>query len=190
MFARWGVSGIATASGIRDLALSPDTSGMTATHTIVQEFIYFRVAPDGTLHARVEEVPLPAVLAPDEHARQHFGWGPAPAVGALLHSTSWRARPEEAGLVLTWAVLPDPRPDLPAVPVGEPVIAEGTDGAHPVPEDLHPRHVIAHAARHLSFLSHTDPGVRDAIHAHPSMHDAFVAFAPDVAVNAEHQDGY
>lgn len=77
----------------------------------------------------------------------------------LVHSTSWRAT-DEGRIVLTYLVHPDPSPDLPGTPLPDPrSLARSPRPGHPTPPDLTPRHVAAHAVRHLAFLARTDPAV-------------------------------
>ena len=109
---------------------------------------------------RTVRVPIGA-STPDEVARRAC----TPAGGGqpvdVLHSTSWRHEPG-AGVVLTYAALPDPDPGAPAVPLVRPSVVSSGDPLRPQPEFLHPHHVVAHAVRHLVELAGRDPGVRTA----------------------------
>lgn len=154
----------------------------TPSHAVIQEFLHFSTR-DGQLCCRVEHLPLPKNIAPDQHVRRHLGWADTAPEGALVHSTSWRYDPQTNALVITWAITPDTRRDLRATPLRDTYIAQGADGAHPVPDGLDLQHVINHAARHLCFLLHSDPNVDTALHHQPALHDALMAFAPDVAGN-------
>jgi hypothetical protein len=75
---------------------------------------------------------------------------------AVLHSTSWRR--EDDRLVVTYAALPDPRPDLPAEPLVAPAVVAGSTPLAPSPEQLHEHHVAATATR-------TPTGTHDETHA-------------------------
>ena len=84
----------------------------------------------------------------------------------LVHSTSWRAT-DDGRIVLTYLVHPDPAPNLPGIPLPDPhAVARSPKPGHPAPPDLHPRHVAAHAVRHLAFLARTDPVVATHLAAH------------------------
>lgn len=150
-------------------------------HRVRQELVFFSVR-DHELAYRVETLLLPNHIAPDAHIRQHLLWeGDDAPLGAMLHSTSWRY--DHDTIALTWAITPDLRRDLPVSAVRPAPIAQGTDGANPVPADLNFQQVVNHAARHLAFLAHTDPIVDEALHLQPELHDALLAFAPDVSGN-------
>lgn len=103
--------------------------------------------------------------APDRAARRLAGV-PADAARTVVHSTSWRY---EAGgrVVLSYAVCPDPWPNLPATPLPEPRVARGGGPATPTPDVVRPEHVAAHALGHLALLLDTDPVVRGALAAEP-----------------------
>lgn len=76
----------------------------------------------------------------------------------LCHSTSWRfERPST--VVLSYAVLPDPQPDEPALPLHSPSVVCSGDPGHPTPPVLHAHHVVAHAVRHLAYLAEHDPAI-------------------------------
>lgn len=99
----------------------------------------------------------------------------------VLHSTSWR-RDEAWGLVLTYVVLPDPRPDeTPAVPLGVIEPARGDDALHPAPASITVDQVAAHAVRHLALLRRTDPVVAAALCRHAELDAAVVAAEPHPA---------
>ncbi|MEV6987374.1 hypothetical protein AB0M95_39805 [Sphaerisporangium sp. NPDC051017] len=105
--------------------------------------------------------------SPDEAARR-VSRVPADARHTVVHSTSWRYRPE-GQVVLTYAVCPDPAPALPAVALTDPRLATGSAPAAPTPDHIEVDNVAAHAIRHLAFLQATDPIVRDALAAHPHL---------------------
>jgi hypothetical protein len=72
-------------------------------------------------------------------------------------------------VVLTYAVVPDPRPDLPAEPLPRVGIVCSPDPLHPSPDGLHDHHVAAHAVRHLAYLAGTDPTVARAAAVRPRL---------------------
>lgn len=104
---------------------------------------------------------------PDEAARRACGLT-AQAPSSVVHSTSWRYRPE-GQLVLTYAVCPDPAPEQPAIVLPELEIARGAAPATPAPEHVEVRNVVAHAVQHLAFLMVTDEVVRQALLNHPDI---------------------
>lgn len=76
----------------------------------------------------------------------------------LCHSTSWRF--ERPGtVVLSYAVLPDPQPGEPALPLRSPSVLCSGDPGRPTPPVLHAHHVVAHAVRHLAYLAEHDPAI-------------------------------
>lgn len=101
--------------------------------------------------------------SPDEAARRTAG-----AVPGVMHSTSWRYRPE-GRVVLTYAVCPDPEPGLPATPLRTLEIARGPAPDSPTPERIEVDHVAAHAVQHLAFLMTTDQVVREALMEWPEI---------------------
>lgn len=103
--------------------------------------------------------------SPDEAARRLAGVA-AGESGTVLHSTSWRYEPD-GGLVLTYAVCPDPAPWLPAIEVPVLEIARGEAPAAPSPDRVTLANVVAHAVRHLAFLVAEDPVVARALARHP-----------------------
>jgi len=102
--------------------------------------------------------------------------GPA---ARLLHSTSWRFTAE--GLVLTYAAVPDPRPDLPAAPVPTRPLPRSDDSLAPSPTGIGPAEAAAHACRHLAYLRHTDPVVAGCAASAPALWRLIDAFTPTVA---------
>jgi len=104
---------------------------------------------------------------PDEVARDLLGLTRHTSTH-LLHSTSWRHERADH-LVLTYACCPDPRPDLPARPLRDRVLAHGAGPASPSPDAPRTDQVAAHAVRHLAFLLHTDPTVRQVIESVPGL---------------------
>lgn len=118
-------------------------------------------------------------LGPDEHpdaAARRLGG--VRDDGPLVHSTSWRCE-ADGGVVLTYAVVPDPGPAAPATPLGAAGIARGERG-RPSPASLEPAQVAAHAARHLAFLAEHDPEARDALND-PLLAEALARHAPGLA---------
>jgi len=104
---------------------------------------------------------------PDALARTLAGLHEAARPGALLHSTSWRYGP--AGVILTYAALPDPDP-LDAALLRDAVAVAATDD--PLAPCLHrvpPEQVVAHACRHLAWLRQTDPVVAAAAASTPAL---------------------
>ncbi|MGH3919748.1 MAG: hypothetical protein ACRDRY_16455 [Pseudonocardiaceae bacterium] len=90
---------------------------------------------------------------------------------------------QPGGLILTYAILPDPDPDdgaVPAVPADARVVCSA-DAAAPSPPVVAVEHVLAHALRHLSLVARTSPAVVAAVAAHPKLWHAVVAHTPDVA---------
>jgi len=133
------------------------------------EVYLFRPAPAGLLAYRCLSGYLNAAESPDMAAARIGGIAAGPAEGpAALHSTSWRHR-ADGSIVLTYAVLPDPRPDLPAVPLASLGIARGARPDRPSPEQVNRDQVAAHAARHLAMVARTDPGVRGVVTGYPAL---------------------
>ncbi len=103
--------------------------------------------------------------SPDEAARRLSGVAAADP-DTVVHSTSWRYEPD-GGIVLTYAVCPDPSPSLPAIEAPVLEIARGEAPATPSPERVALANVVAHAVRHLAFLMAEDPVVARALSRHP-----------------------
>jgi hypothetical protein len=97
----------------------------------------------------------------------------------VLHSTSWRYR--GGNLVLTYlAVIPERFPparvpDFQLRGLSTHEIARGS--ATHAPPTVAIEHVIAHAVRHLAWLSRDDPAVRDALS--PGWRAALRAMRPE-----------
>ncbi|MFE3381458.1 hypothetical protein [Streptomyces anulatus] len=107
-------------------------------------------------------------LGPDRTARRVAALGEHDHLH-MVHSTSWRAT-GDGGIVLTYLVHPDPDPERPGVPLGEPhLIARSSRPGHPAPPDLEVTHVVAHAVRHLAFLERTDRVVATHLTARPGL---------------------
>lgn len=150
-------------------------------HNVTQELVFLSTGDDGAIRYRVEHHPLPSYRAPDVHIRKLLGWDEDAPAGALLHSTSWRYDLDTNAVILTWTVIPDPNPESGETRDRVEDIAQGTTGTHPFPDGLTSDHAAAHAIRHTSFLLHTDEVVEDELHHFPALHDALLAYAPDVA---------
>jgi len=132
-------------------------------HAVDIELLLLRADPtvETGLAYRMTRAPLRRGAHPDDVAN---GLVAAEASGAsisVLHSTSWRYD-ASGGLVLTYAALPDPRPDYPACPLVAPSIVCSGDPLCPTPSLLHLHHVAAHAVHHLAGLARRDPGIAAA----------------------------
>jgi hypothetical protein len=143
--------------------------GAQGLHPVQVEVILIRhdPSPTGPLAYRVIQAPLPEGTTPDATAARlctvtgtETGTGTGTvdlgaAIGTgdpgveVLHSTSWRHEPTR-GVVLTYAALPDPRPDLPATALHTPSVVCSGDPLRPAPDVLHDHHIAAHAVRHLA----------------------------------------
>jgi hypothetical protein len=97
---------------------------------------------------------------PDEIAADAVGLRGSVLDGvAVLHSTSWRWRPD-VGLVLTYLCAPDPHTG--PAPVVEPAHGHPRDGAGPSrPGEGDPAvaHVLHHGIDHLAWLADHHPGL-------------------------------
>jgi len=159
-----------------------DCDGM-GVHDVQIEVVLLSLSGDAQLRWRVVRGDLPTGCRPDTEARALAGLGATVPPATVVHSTSWRPTPD--GLILTYAVLPDPNPALPddavrAVPADARIVCS-TDAAAPTPAAVDVEHVLAHALRHLSLVARTDPAVVAAVAAHPRLWDAVLARTPDVA---------
>lgn len=132
----------------------------------------------GRLGFRTRVAPLADGAHPDLLARHLAGLGSPPA-GCLLHSTSWRF--QDRGIVLTYAVLPDPCPVGPATPIDTDVLARSADPLVPTPPEINPVDVAVHACRHLAFLRHTDSVVAAQVAKEPALWSLVSRFGPAVA---------
>lgn len=149
-------------------------------HEVRIEVVLLSVSEDDQLRWRVASGDLPAGCWPDARARELAGLSIVmPAT--VVHSTSWR--PTAGGLILTYAVAPDPDPaegTVRAVPADAQVVCSA-DAAAPTPAVVAVEHVLAHALRHLSLVARTSPAVMAAVDAHPRLWHAVVVHTPDVA---------
>ncbi len=153
----------------RDDALGP------AVSPVVVEALALRADAHGRWSYRhLLTVPAPGE-SPDQAARRLAGIS-ADSTHTGVHSTSWRYQPE-GQIVLTYAVCPDPRPHLPAIPLADLRVARGGGPADPTPDRLRPEHVTAHAVTHLALLLSTDPAVHDALVAAPHVAAALARLA-------------
>lgn len=150
-------------------------------HAIQIEVLLLSVSRDDQLRWRVVGGDLPPGCRPDARACELAGLGVDLPTATVVHSTSWR--PNANGLILTYAVLPDPDPaaaTVRAVPA-DATIACSADAAAPTPPTVTVEHVLAHALRHLSLVARTTPAVVTAADSHPRLWHAVVAHTPDVA---------
>ncbi|MGH3870411.1 MAG: hypothetical protein ACRDSR_02685 [Pseudonocardiaceae bacterium] len=150
-------------------------------HDVQIEVVLLSVSDDAQLRWRVAHGYLPTGCRPDAAARELAGLGSAVPPATVVHSTSWRPTPQ--GLILTYAVLPDPDPDSGAghaVPADARIVCSA-DAAAPTPAVVAVEHVLAHALRHLSLVARTSPAVAAAVATHPRLWHAVVAHTPDVA---------
>lgn len=137
-------------------------------HRVSVEVIALRTTAGGLAYRR-RVAPLEPDADPDRAAAVLAGGEPA-----VLHSTSWRSDPAR-GLLLTYAALPDPRPQDAAVPLPDTVIATGGGPGRPTPAIVAVDQVAVHAVRHLALLRHTDPVVAGALRAHLALDEAIAA---------------
>jgi hypothetical protein len=150
-------------------------------HAIQIEVLLLSVSRDDQLRWRVVRGDLPPGCRPDARARELAGLGAGLPTATVVHSTSWR--PNANGLILTYAVLPDPDPaeaTVRAVPADATIVCSA-DAAAPTPPAVTVEHVLAHALRHLSLVARTSPAVVAAADSHPRLWHAVVAHTPDVA---------
>lgn len=150
-------------------------------HEVQIEVVLLSVSDDAQLRWRVARGDLPTGCRPDARARELGGLGTTVPTATVVHSTSWRPTP--GGLILTYAVLPDPDPadgTVHAVPADDKIVCSA-DAAAPSPPVVAVEHVLAHALRHLSLVARTTPAVVAAAAAHPRLWQAVVACTPDVA---------
>ncbi len=150
-------------------------------HEVQIEVMLLSISENDQLRWRVARGELPAGCRPDTRARELANLSADAHIGTVVHSTSWRPTPD--GLILTYAVLPDPDPakgTVHAVPTGAHIVCSA-DAAAPTPAVVTTEHVLAHALRHLSLVARTSPAVMAATDAHPRLWHAVVVHTPDVA---------
>ena len=121
---------------------------------------------DGRLRYRTLRTDLRHDAYPDDVALCLSGLSLC-SPGGLLHSTSWRRAP--GGLVLTYAALPDPRPDLAEADVAADGMRCGAGPLMPSPPSIDADSVATHACRHLALLHTTDPLAHDAARHQPEL---------------------
>jgi hypothetical protein len=150
-------------------------------HTVQIEIILLSISDDDQLSWRATRGELPAGCRPDTRARELAGLGAHLPTATVVHSTSWRPTP--GGLILTYAVAPDPDPGagtVSAVPADAHILCS-PDAAAPTPAAVALEHVLAHALRHLSLVARTTPAVMSAAEEYPRLWHAVVSHTPDVA---------
>ncbi|MDQ2880793.1 MAG: hypothetical protein M3Y48_05905 [Actinomycetota bacterium] len=150
-------------------------------HEVRIEVLLLSVTHGDQLSWRVVDGDLPAGCRPDSRACELAGLAADVPTATVVHSTSWR--PNADGLILTYAVLPDPDPvegTVHAVPADATIVCSA-DAAAPTPPGVAVEHVLAHALRHLSLVARTSPAVVAAVDSHPLLWHAVVAHTPDVA---------
>lgn len=150
--------------------MTGSTPAGAARHHVQIEVIFLRhnSTSRDTLAYRLARHPLLEDVTPDASAAALCHPSDAPTVAVeVLHSTSWRHNPQ-TGLVLTYAALPDTRPDLPAAALHAPSVVCSGDPLRPTPALLHDHHIAAHAVRHLVYLLDHDPGVASTA-SHPQL---------------------
>ncbi|MGH3770563.1 MAG: hypothetical protein ACRDRW_04060 [Pseudonocardiaceae bacterium] len=150
-------------------------------HEVQIEVMLLSISEDDQLSWRVAHGVLPAGCRPDARARELAGLSAQVPTATVMHSTSWRPTP--GGLILTYAVAPDPDPaggTVSAVPADAHILC-AADAAAPTPAAVTLEHVLAHALRHLSLVARTTPAVLAAADAYPRLWQAVVAHTPDVA---------
>ena len=152
-----------------------------SVHPVQIEVILLSIKDDLGLRWRVTRGDLPSGCRPDTRARELAGLTAAVPTATVVHSTSWRPTPD--GLILTYAVLPDPAPPegtVRAVPADAEVVSS-SNAANPTPPVVTVEHVLAHALRHLSMVARTSHTVAKAVDVYPALWHAVVAHTPDVA---------
>ncbi len=155
---------------------------VTGRHVVSVETLMLRVGTGGRWSYRHAMTQPLHGESPDETARRLSGVA-AGDPGTVVHSTSWRHEPDE-GIVLTYAVCPDPEPWLPAVEVPVLEIARGAAPATPSPERVDLAHVVAHAVRHLAFLLAEDPVVARVLRRDPRLAAALGPALPGALAGA------
>ncbi|MGH3934071.1 MAG: hypothetical protein ACRDS1_03660 [Pseudonocardiaceae bacterium] len=150
-------------------------------HEVQIEVMLLSISDGAGLGWRVARSTLPAGCRPDARARELAGLDSDVPAATVVHSTSWR--PTSGGLILSYAVLPDPNPaggSVQVVPADARMVCS-EDASTPSPPVVDVEHVLAHALRHLSLVARTNPAVAAAVAAHPRLWDAVLARTPDVA---------
>lgn len=154
--------------------VSPGGARVSGRPVVVEVYL-LRCAPDGSLAYRCRTGRLRPAEGPDAAAVRIAAVAPEGAEPLrAVHSTSWRHL-RGGTIVLTYVVVPDPQPSLPAVPIRSLEIAHGARATRPTPARVHRRQVAAHAARHLALVAETDPQVRRVLADHPTLSRALAA---------------
>ncbi|MGH3429254.1 MAG: hypothetical protein ACRDRI_14190 [Pseudonocardiaceae bacterium] len=128
-------------------------------HEVQVEVVLLSISADDQLRWRVAYGDLPAGCRPDARVRELAGLGAQVPTATVVHSTSWR--PSTGGLILTYAVAPDPDPAEGTVSASAHVLC-AEDAAAPTPAGVTLENVLAHALRHLSLVARTTPAVMAA----------------------------
>ena len=135
-------------------------------------------AHEGCLRFRALRQRLDDGLHPDDLARRMSGLTTC-TPGAALHSTSWRHVGD--GVVLTYAALPDPRPDATTRAVALDAMVAGAGPLSPSPASVDLAAVAAHACRHLALLAATDDEIALAARAKPTLWELIAKLPPGCA---------
>lgn len=144
------------------------------------EVVFLRADGDqATLQYRFTHAAMSGEQHPDDVAAALVRAGGRGTQVDVLHSTSWRYE-SGAGVVLTYAALPDPDRDAPATALLAPSVVASGDPLRPSPDLVHAHHVAAHAVRHLAELAQRDPAVVAAA-ARPEHHGLWRAIATAAA---------
>ncbi|NUR71071.1 MAG: hypothetical protein HOU81_09635 [Hamadaea sp.] len=133
---------------------------------------------DGRLRYRTVRAGLRSGAFPDDVALGLSGLKLC-TPGGLLHSTSWRHTADT--LVLTYAALPDPRPDLASADVSVDGMRSGLGPLVPSPPSIDADAVAAHACRHLALLRTTDDLAADAARSQPELWTLIAKLMPGTA---------
>jgi hypothetical protein len=165
------------ASRVPAVRPGPDTPSLPGVAVAVETLLLGM--HDGRLTWRLAEQFLTDDEHPDAAALRLAGFGDSDTMGRVLHSTSWRFA--DGRIVLTYAALPDPDPRTATVfELPEPTPGGG-DALSPSPPHVASTAVVAHACRHLAFLSRTDRVIAHAATANPQLWALLDAHRPDVA---------
>ena len=151
---------------------------------VTVEVLAFQNTEKGTLKWRRTEGIIYKDEKPDEAAlRAALSELKADEFNGLCHSTSWRFSEQEGGgIVLTYAILPDPHAegDAEAQDLCGTVVSACIDPLRPAPPNIQADQVAAHAIMHLAELSRRDPTVQAQVRNRPELWDAVRSFAEGV----------
>jgi hypothetical protein len=137
---------------------------------VLVEVYLLRCHPDGRLAYRRVAGHLQPGETPDS-AAERVGLGVVGVQDGLVvavHSTSWRHL-DDGTIVLTYVVLPDPEPGVPAITVQSRELARGASARRPSPRQVRHEQVAVHAARHLALIASTDPLVGRVLDRSPEL---------------------